>query len=302
MCLQEIRRHLRQKRPQDTTSYDASLEETDDDDNTEREDGEVTDGGIDVEEEEGEEEDEEEDVDEGGIENYEGLIIKEEEAEVETATESKIAQEEVRQVENQTRRPHDYLHHRTHHRGNQHKGRKRVKEDPVTTEESIRHSKPVESKFDESLFEEYDSETSVANRLVTTERSTYHHRHHHSSPTSRPQFYQPFNLTTAQPAHVDAPVEVTLDYLDFNITEGPTTESSAVLSPVKPSTQPRVKLPKPTSASENKVRQYRLISEDRNIIINCPSTSFRLLTRAHFVRMPLNMHVRVLSCFNISNC
>ncbi|KAJ4428166.1 hypothetical protein ANN_24181, partial [Periplaneta americana] len=252
-ALKEIRRHLRQKRPQDTTSYDASLEETDDDDNTEREDGEVTDGGIDVEEEEGEEEDEEEDVDEGGIENYEGLIIKEEEAEVETATESKIAQEEVRQVENQTRRPHDYLHHRTHHRGNQHKGRKRVKEDPVTTEESIRHSKPVESKFDESLFEEYDSETSVANRLVTTERSTYHHRHHHSLPTSRPQFYQPFNLTTAQPAHVDAPVEVTLDYLDFNITEGPTTESSAVLSPVKPSTQPRVKLPKPTSASENKV-------------------------------------------------
>ena len=119
------------------------------------------------------------------------------------------------------------------------KGKKR-KENPVTSEPTEVGGN--ERKFDESLFEDYDSESKHSNQ---------HHRHHHTSP--RPPLYQPVNLTTAQPGYADPALEVTLDYLDFNFTEGPSTESSLYFTSSKFTPPTRVKLPKPTPTSENKV-------------------------------------------------
>ncbi|PSN47730.1 hypothetical protein C0J52_04607 [Blattella germanica] len=249
-ALKEIRRHLRQKRPHDVTSYDASHEETEEDDNNNEEvdttvGAEVEEEEEDEDEEEGEvEEEEEEEEEDEVLDIYEESVVPKVDPDVgmRIVTES-TTESEIRHTENQTRHSHDH-HHRTHNKGNHHKGKKR-KEHPVTS--GPKDDEREERKFDESLFEDYDSEGK------TTEHSPSHHRHHHSSP--RPPFYHPVNLTTAQPGYVDSALEVTLDYLDFNYTEGPTTESSLMLnnfttSRVNP--QSKVKLPKPTGTNENK--------------------------------------------------
>jgi hypothetical protein len=257
--VQEIRRHLRQKRPQDTTSYDVSLEDADEDDDTDGVDEEGGGGEEEEEEEEGEGLREEVNVvdEDGIIENSEVTSIRKvqhgQEIGVETVTESKNMEEEVKQIENQTKHLHDHQRHRNHLKGEHHSGKKKAREHAVTivsTEESVRQNRPGEKKFDD-----YDSEGSQVSTLVTTENSRFHHRHHHFSPTSVPHINYPANLTTDQPAHVDSAIEVTLDYLDFNVTEGPTTENSVILNLTasKPTSQQRVKLPKPTASNENKV-------------------------------------------------
>lgn len=252
-ALKEIRRHLRQKRPQDTTSYDASVED-------EVEDTDEEEGTLEKEEGEGEEEVDEE----GGTENSEVTnVIKvqhQQEISVETVTETKNMEEEGRHVQNQTKHSHDRQHHRSHHRGDKHRGKKKTKIHAVTagstlvTEESVSQNKPGE-KFDETLFEEYDSEGPQNSTLATTEHSRFHHRHHQVSTTSRPNSYHSTNLTTDQSAQVNPTAEVTLDYLDFNNTEEPTTEHSAVLNLTssKPTSEQRVRLPKPTESNDNKL-------------------------------------------------
>jgi hypothetical protein len=57
---------------------------------------------------------------------------------------------------------------------------------------------------------------------------------------------------------VNPTAEVTLDYLDFNNTEEPTREHSAVLNLTssKPTSEQRVRLPKPTESNDNKVRCF----------------------------------------------
>ncbi|XP_021924162.1 extracellular sulfatase SULF-1 homolog isoform X2 [Zootermopsis nevadensis] len=252
-ALKEIRRHLRQKRPLDTTSYDASLEDADEDGN---------DGTEELLEEEKEEEKEEEvDVDDKeGIENSNITNIRKvqhnQEIGVETVTETKNIEEEMRHFENQTKHSQDQ-HNRNDHKGNHHRGKKKAKEHAtvtVSTEENVTQNTPGEKKFDETLFDEYDTEGSQVSTLVTTEHSRFHHRHHHFSPTSRPDISHPTNLTTDQSVNVDSAIEVTLGYLDLNIHEGPTTESSVMLNLTsKPISQHRVKLPKPTANNENKL-------------------------------------------------
>jgi hypothetical protein len=251
LYIQEIRRHLRQKRPQDTTSYDASLEDEDDNDGVEE---------ILEVEEEGEEVD-----GEGGTESYDVTNIRKvhfgQERGAERVTESKNIEKEGRRVGNQTKHSHDHQHNRNNHKGDQHRGTKKPKVHSTTTistvarEDSIRQDKTDEKKFDETLFEEYDSEGSQGGSLVTTEHSRFYHRHHHFSPNSGPPFFHSTNLTTDPSAHVDSEVEVTLDYLDFNITEGPSTEYAVLLNSTtsKPTSQQRVKLSKQTATSENKV-------------------------------------------------
>ena len=252
-CIQEIRRHLRQKRPQDTTSYDASLE--DEDEETDEEEG-----ILEKEEDEGDEEVDEE----RGTENSEVTdaikLHHRQEIGVETLTETKNVEEEGRHVENQTKHTHDRQHHRLHHKEDKHRGKKKTKVHAITvgstvvTEESVRHNKPGE-KFDETLFEGYDTEVPQNSTLVTTEHSRFHHRHHQVSTTSRPNTYHSTNLTTDHSYLVNPRVEVTLDYLDFNGTEEPSTERSAVLNLTlsKPISEQRVKLSKPTDSNENKV-------------------------------------------------
>lgn len=242
--IQEIRRHLRQKRPQDTTSYDASLEEED----------EETD-----EEDEGEDEvDEERETENSEVTD----VIKVQHRQVigvETVTETKNMEEEGRHVENHTKHTHDRQHHRNHHKGDKHRGKKKTKVHAVTagstvvTEESVRQN--TSEKFDETLLQEYDTEAPQNSTLVTTEHPRFHHRHHQVSTTSRPKVYHSTNMTTDHSSLVNSRVEVTLDYLDFNNTDDPTTEHSAVLNVTlsKPISEQRVKLPKPTDSSENKV-------------------------------------------------
>jgi len=179
---------------------------------------------------------------------------------VETPTETKNMEEEGRHVENQTKHTHDRQHHRIHHKGDKHRGKKKTKVHAVTagstvvTEESVRQNKPGE-KFDETLFAEYDTEAPQNSTLVTTEHSRFHHRHHQVSTTSRPNAYHSTNLTTDHSYLVNPTVEVTLDYLDFNSTEEPSTERSAVLNRTisKPISEQRVKLSRPTDSNENKV-------------------------------------------------
>jgi len=208
---------------------------------------------------------EKEEEEEEGRENSEVTNIKRvqhgQEIGVKTVTETKNI-DKVRHVENQTKHSHGHQHHQNH-KGDQQRGKKKAKElaaTTVATEESVGQNKPGEKKFDKTLFEEHDSESSHGNTLVTTEHSRFHHQRHHISPTSGPHFYIP-NLTTDQPAHVDSTVEVTLDSLDFNFTEGPSTEYSAVLNPStsKPTSQQKVKLPKVTASSEKKVRCFLYI-------------------------------------------
>jgi hypothetical protein len=250
--VQEIRRHLRQKRPQDTTSYDASLEDEDD---------ETEEGGVLENENEGEEEVDEE----RGTENSEvPNVIKlqhEEETGVETVTEPKNVEEEGKHVENQTRYSHDRQHHRSHHKGDKHRGKKKTNVHAVTasstvvTEGSVSQNKPDEKKLDETLFEEHESEGSQNSTFVTTENSRFHHRHYQVSTTYRTNSYRSTNVTTDHSAQVNPTAEVTLDYLEFNNTEGPTTEHSTVLNPVppKPTSEQRMELPKQTGNNENKV-------------------------------------------------
>jgi extracellular sulfatase Sulf len=250
-ALKEIRRHLRQKRPQDTTSYDASHE----DEETDEEEG-----VLEKEEDEGEEEENEE----RGTENSEVTdaikVQHQQEIGVETLTETKDMEEEGRHVENQTKHTHDRQHHRIHHKGDKHRGKNKTKVHAVTagstvvTEESVMQNKPGE-KFDETLFEEYDTEAPQNSSLVTTEHSRFHHRHHQVSTTSRPNAYHSTNLTTDHSPLVNPTFEVTLGYLDFNSTEEPTTERSAVLNLTlsKPISQQRIKLSKPTDSNENKL-------------------------------------------------
>jgi hypothetical protein len=249
-CLQEIRRHLRQKRPQDTTSYDASLEDDDNSDGVE----EILEG---KEEADGE----------GGTGSYDVANISKvqsgQESGFETITETKNIEKEGRHVGNQTKHSHDHQHNRNHYKGDQQRGTKKPKLPAATTstmstvtkEDSVRQDKTHEKKFDETLFEEYDSEGSQGGSLVTTENSRFHHRHHHYSPNSGPPFLHSINATTDPSAHVDSAVEVTLDYLDFNITEGPSTEYSVLLNSTtsNQTSQQRVKLSKPTASNENKV-------------------------------------------------
>jgi len=125
------------------------------------------------------------------------------------------------------------------------------------TEESVMQNKPGE-KFDGTLFEEYDTEAPQNSTLVTTEHSRFHHRHHQVSTTSRPNAHHSTNLTTDHSSLVNPTFEVTLGYLDFNSTEEPTTERSAVLNLTlsKPISQQRIRLSKPTDSNENKVRCF----------------------------------------------
>jgi hypothetical protein len=122
------------------------------------------------------------------------------------------------------------------------------------TEESVRQNTPSE-KFDETLLQEYDTEAPQNSTLVTTEHPRFHHRHHQVSTTSRPKVYHSTNMATDHSSLVNPRAEVTLDYLDFNNTEDPTTEHSAVLNVTlsKTISEHRVKIPKPTDSSENKV-------------------------------------------------
>ena len=168
-------------------------------------------------------------------------------------------EEEGGHVENQTKHTHDRQHHRMHHKGDKHRGKKKTKVHAVTagstvvTEESVMQNKPGE-KFDDTLFEEYDTEAPQNSTLVTTEHSRFHHRHQQFSTTSRPNAYHSTNLTTDHSSLVNPTFEVTLGYLDFNSTEEPTTERSAVLNLTsKPISQQRSKLSKPTDSNENKV-------------------------------------------------
>ncbi|KDR17169.1 Extracellular sulfatase SULF-1-like protein, partial [Zootermopsis nevadensis] len=140
-ALKEIRRHLRQKRPLDTTSYDASLEDADEDGN---------DGTEELLEEEKEEEKEEEvDVDDKeGIENSNITNIRKvqhnQEIGVETVTETKNIEEEMRHFENQTKHSQDQ-HNRNDHKGNHHRGKKKAKEHAtvtVSTEENVTQNTP----------------------------------------------------------------------------------------------------------------------------------------------------------------
>jgi hypothetical protein len=251
-CVQEIRRHLRQKRPQDTTSYDASLEDEDNSD------------GVEEILQEVEEEGEEGLYGEAGTESYNVTNIRKvqsgQERGVEMVTESRSIEKEGRLVGNQTKHSHDHQHNRNHYKGDQYRGTKKPKVHAATTistlarEDSVRQDK-TEEKFDETLFEEYDSEGSQGGSLVTTENSRFHHRHRHFSSNSGPPFFPSTNMTTDSLARVDSAVEVTLDYLDFNITEGPTTEYSVPLNSttLKPTSHQRVKFSKPTPINENKV-------------------------------------------------
>lgn len=180
---------------------------------------------------------------------------------VERVTESKNIEKEGRPVGNQTKHSHDHQHNRNHYKGDQYRGTKKPKVHAETTiltvarEDSVGRDKTNEKKFDETLFEEYDSEGSQDGSLVTTENSRFHHRHHHFSSNSGPPFFHSTNVTTDPSTHVDSAVEVTLDYLDFNITEGPTTEYSLPLNSTtsKPTSQQRVKFSKPAATNENKV-------------------------------------------------
>jgi hypothetical protein len=186
-------------------------------------------------------------------------------------------EEEGRHVENQTKHSHDRQHHRSHHKGDKHRGKKKTKIHAVTagstvvTEESVRQNKPGE-KFDETLFEEYESEGTQNSTLVTTEPSRFHHRHHQVSTTSRPNPYHSANLTTEHSAQVNPTAEVTLDYLDFNNTEEPTTEHAAMLNLTssKPTSEQRVRLPKPTESNENKVSCFMYsLHEIYNVRLLC---------------------------------
>jgi hypothetical protein len=259
-CLQEIRRHLRQKRPQDITSYDASLEDDDNSDGVE----EILEGG---EEADGE----------GGTGDYGVANVSKaqsgQESSIETITENTNIEKEGRHVENQTKHSHDHQHNRNHYKGDQHRGSKKPKSPVVTTmstvtgEDSVRQDKTHEKKFDETLFEEYDSEGSQGSSLVTTEHSRLHHRHHHYSPNSGLPFPHSINTTTDPSAHVDSAVEVTLDYLDLNFTEGPSTEYSVLPNSTtsNSTSQQRVKLSKPTASNENKV-SFFFFREARNML------------------------------------
>ncbi|PNF30580.1 Extracellular sulfatase SULF-1-like protein [Cryptotermes secundus] len=251
-ALKEIRRHLRQKRPQDTTSYDASLEDEDNND------------GVEEILQEEEEEGEEGVYGEAETESHNVTNIRKvqsgQERGVETVTESKNIGKEGRRVGNQTKNSHDRQHNRNHYKGDQYKGTKKPKVYAATTiltvarEDSVRQDKTNE-KFDETLFEEYDSENSQGGSLVTTENSRFHHRHHHLSSNSGPPFFHSTNMTTDPSAHVDSAIEVTLGFLDFNITEGPTTEYSVPLNSTtsKPTSEQRVKFSEPAATNGNKL-------------------------------------------------
>jgi hypothetical protein len=268
-CVQEIRRHLRQKRPQDTASYDASLEDEDNNDGAE----EILAG--------------EEVNGEGGARNYSVANISKEqsgqERGIETVTESKNDEKEGRSAGNQTKHTYVHQHNRNNSKGDQHRGTKKPKLPAATTistvtkQGSIRQEKTDEKKFDETLFEEYDSESSRGGSLVTTEHSRFHHRHHHYSPNSELTSFHSTNVTTDPSAHLDSVVEVTLDYLDFNITEGPSTEYSVLLNSTSsnPTSQQRVKPSKPTASNENKVsffflhKVHKMLSYNKKAVSVC---------------------------------